>query len=222
MLCGAARFLGSHRLGGDVDKMPRFLELALVCIALVLVSLPMALTALVTRVAIGRPIFFGQVRCGKDRQPFEIKKFRTMTDARDSHGTLLPDSERQTPVTRLLRRSRLDETPQLLTILTGHMAFVGPRPLLPETIERHGRLGAQRCKVRPGMTGWAQISGNTALTEDEKFALDLWYVAHRTIWLDLRILLETVKVLVFGEKCHAGRLAQARAWLGANPEASGT
>ena len=202
--------------------MPRILELALVCIALALVSVPMVLTALVTRAAIGRPILFGQIRCGKDKHPFEIKKFRTMTDARDGDGNLLPDAARQTPVTRLMRRSRLDETPQLLAILAGQMALVGPRPLLPETIDRQGALGAQRCAVRPGLTGWAQISGNTALAADEKLALDLWYIAHRTVWLDLRILLGTVAVLAFGERCHDGRLAQARAWLGARQEATGT
>lgn len=202
--------------------MPRFLELAFVYVALALVALPMAVTALVTRAALGRPVLFGQTRCGKDKQPFEIRKFRTMTDARDAQGRLLPDAARQTPVTRLLRRSRLDETPQLLSILSGDMALVGPRPLLPETIDRHGRRGTQRCKVRPGMTGWAQISGNTRLNDEEKIALDLWYVAHRSVWLDLRILLETVKVLVLGEKTHDGRLAEAQAWLGANPEVSGT
>ncbi|MDJ0858256.1 MAG: sugar transferase [Dinoroseobacter sp.] len=200
--------------------MVRFLELALVCIVLALSALPMAITALVVWASLGRPLMFSQLRCGKDGRPLEILKFRSMIDARDAKGELLPDAVRQTPVTRLLRRSRLDETPQLLTILKGDMAFVGPRPLLYESIARHGLIGVRRCTVRPGITGWAQISGNTALSEEDKLTLDLWYVAHRNTWLDLRILAETIKVLVVGERPHSGRLAQARSWLCANPIAS--
>ena len=134
-----------------------------------------------------------------------------MTDARDARGELLPDDSRQTPVTRLLRRTRLDETPQLLNILRRDMALVGPRPLRPETIAKAGARGERRSRVRPGMTGWAQISGNTKLSEDEKFALDLWYVDHRSFWLDLRILLETVLVILQGERRNAARLKQAMA-----------
>lgn len=200
--------------------MIRPLEFTLACIALVICLVPMAFTALAVWVSLGRPLMFSQTRCGQGGRPFRIMKFRSMTDKRDANGTLLPDAARQTPVSRALRRSRLDETPQLLTILKGDMAFVGPRPLMRDTIERHGDIGAKRCTVRPGFTGWAQISGNTTLSEEDKLALDLWYVAHRSTLLDLRILAETVKVLMLGERPHKGRLAKARTWLSANPVAT--
>ena len=123
-----------------------------------------------------------------------------MTDAVDGSGQPLPDAHRETRTTRLLRRLRLDELPQLLIIARGDMAFVGPRPLLPGTINAFGDLGLARCAVRPGLTGWAQIHGNTKLGAREKLALDLWYIRHRSVALDLRILLMTARTLIFGER----------------------
>ncbi|WGH78709.1 sugar transferase [Jannaschia ovalis] len=186
--------------------MPRVFELLLIGIAFLLCALPMIVVALVVRWQLG-----SQTRAGQGGRPFRVWKFRSMTDARDARGELLPDDSRQTAVTRLLRRTRLDETPQLLNILRRDMALVGPRPLRPDTIAKAGARGERRSRVRPGMTGWAQISGNTKLSEDEKFALDLWYVDHRSFLLDLRILLETVLVILQGERRNAARLKQAMA-----------
>lgn len=167
---------------------------------LIMVLSPLfAATALVVLLAIGRPVLFRQTRCGRQSKPFTIGKFRTMTDATDRSGALLPDTERQTRATALLRRLRFDELPQLLVVLRGDMSFVGPRPLAPETIRRHGALGVRRCAVAPGMTGWAQVNGNTRLTEEEKFALDLWYIDNRTLMLDVRIVLLTLRTLALGE-----------------------
>ncbi|MBT2134044.1 sugar transferase [Croceibacterium sp. LX-88] len=150
--------------------------------------------------SLGRPILFRQVRCGRLGQPFVLYKFRTMRDDRDEAGRLLPDEERVTAVGAFLRRTRLDELPGFLNIAKGEMAFVGPRPLLPETIEELGDKGRRRSLVRPGMTGWAQVNGNTLLSLDEKVALDLWYIGHAGLWLDLTILQRTLLVMIGGER----------------------
>lgn len=193
--------------------MPRLLEVCLVLVATVLLVPVMIVVALMVWAAAGRPVMFVQTRAGKGGKPFRIRKFRSLTDARGPDGDLLPDDDRHMALTPFLRRSRLDELPQLLSILAGDMALVGPRPLLPETIESFGALGVRRCSVRPGVTGWAQVSGNTALSNGEKLTLDLWYAAHRSLALDLRILAETVGVVIFGETPSADRLARARAWM---------
>lgn len=183
---------------------------------LYVLSLPLqAIVALILRWQLGPPVMFRQTRAGKDGQVFVVSKFRTMTDARDAAGVLLPDDRRQTRLTRLIRRLRLDELPQLLAVLQGRMALVGPRPLLPQTVAGFGPLGTLRNSVRPGLTGWAQVSGNTRLSDREKLALDLWYVAHRSLWLDLRILAETVLVPLRGEVRVELRLRSAQAWLNA-------
>lgn len=189
----------------------RAFEIAIVLLLIPILILPFLVVSAIVFSQIGRPIFFDQTRMGKNEKPFVLMKFRTMTDDRDGGGALLPDRERQTRATKLLRRLRLDEMPQLLNIFLGQMALVGPRPLLPETILRNGQKGALRCRVRPGLTGWAQISGNTLLSEEEKLALDLWYVENRSVSMDLRIILETIKVLIVGERRNAHRLAQATA-----------
>lgn len=196
--------------------MQRVFELALSVIGILVLSVPMLLTAIIVWATLGRPVMFRQVRSGLAGAPFSILKFRSMTDARDASGMLLPDTDRQTPLTRTLRRLRLDELPQLFAILAGNMALVGPRPLTPDTVTSLGRRGAWRGKVRPGLTGWAQISGNTHLTLDEKIALDLWYVGHRSLWLDLLILLETVSVVVFGERPRPDRIERAHRWIDRN------
>ena len=194
--------------------MPRIVELVLAGFALVLLSLPSILVAGVVWATLGRPLLFFQTRVGQGGEYFQIYKFRTMSNARAEDGSLLPDEKREKAATRLLRRLRLDETPQLLAVLTGNLSLVGPRPLLPDTIREFGLCGEIRCRVRPGLTGWAQISGNTRLTDTEKLALDLWYVAHRSFALDLRILLETALVLLGGERRREDRLDEALPWLG--------
>jgi lipopolysaccharide/colanic/teichoic acid biosynthesis glycosyltransferase len=179
--------------------------------ALVLSSPVLLLTAAIVWVCLGRPLMFRQTRSGLDGQPFNVWKFRTMHDWTDSGGQLLPDEERQTSITRMLRRLRLDELPQLLAIAKGEMAFVGPRPLLPATIKSFGRLGELRGAVPPGLTGWAQVNGNTRLSNDQKLALDLWYVQNRGWKLDALILVQTLLVVLRGERLNDGNLAKAAA-----------
>lgn len=199
--------------GRSAEAVRRTVEFVLAGGALLVAALPMAVTAALVMIDLGRPILFRQVRCGKGKVPFEIRKFRTMTDARAADGGLLPDDMRTTPLSRLLRRTRLDEAPQLVSVLRGDMALVGPRPLQPSTVEGFGAAGVLRSTVRPGLTGWAQVSGNTRLCDDEKLALDLWYTAHRSAWLDLWIGLETVCTLLIGERRHRGRIAAARRFV---------
>lgn len=186
--------------------------------ALTVAALPAAATALAVRVALGRPILFRQVRSGVDGRPFTLVKFRTMHDRRDGEGLLLPDHLRETPATRLIRRLRLDEIPQLWAILSGEMRFVGPRPLQPATIAAFGPLGRVRSSVPPGLTGWAQVNGNTRLTDDEKLALDIWYVDHRSPALDARILMMTAMTILRGEQIDRRALTLAKAHLALRPE----
>ena len=193
----------------------------LLCIVLGIVSLPFFLLAcLVVIATLGRPLFFAQHRSGLLGRPFLLYKLRSMRDTRDSSGELLADAERQTFATSMLRRLRLDEVPQLLLILRGDMALVGPRPLLPETIASFGAEGQTRCSVRPGLTGWSQVSGNTSLLNEEKLQLDLWYVAHRSFALDLKILGETLGVALNGEHRDVDRIKQAAGWLAAEKGSS--
>lgn len=189
--------------------MKRWLEFPLTT-ALCALSLPLLCVVWgILRWQMGPPTIFRQNRAGQSGKVFTLVKFRTMTDGRDAMGQLLPDEMRVTRATRLIRRLRLDELPQLWLILGGRLALVGPRPLLPGTIRDFGAQGMLRCSVAPGLTGWAQVSGNTRLSDSEKLALDLWYVAHRNTWLDLRILAETLVVACRGERRRAERLRLA-------------
>ena len=189
--------------------MPEFTIAAI----LLLFSLPIQLlVALILYLQLGSPIVFRQRRAGKDGQELIVFKFRTMTDDRDADGVLLPDDQRQTGLTRLIRRLRFDELPQLWLIVRGRMSLVGPRPLLPSTLADFGELGRLRNSVPPGLTGWAQVSGNTRLNNAEKLALDLWYVAHRSFGLDMRIMLETLLVPLRGEVRDKDRLQTAQEW----------
>lgn len=178
-------------------------------VLLVAAALPMALTALIVWTVLGRPLLFRQTRAGLDATPFTIYKFRTMHDTRDAEGTLLPDTERATPVTKMLRQLRFDELPQIFSILRGEMALVGPRPLWPETIEELGRLGYHRCRVRPGLAGWAQVNGATLLNNPQKVALDVWYVENRSFLLDVKILFMSVGTVLFGERLNEKRVQEA-------------
>jgi lipopolysaccharide/colanic/teichoic acid biosynthesis glycosyltransferase len=148
--------------------------------------------ALLVRVAIGSPVLFTQWRLGLHGRAFRMVKFRTMTDARDADGHLLPDADRLTRVGRLLRSTSLDELPELWNVLRGEMSLVGPRPLLTEYLPLYSPHHARRHEVRPGITGWTQVNGRNALSWTEKLDLDVWYVDHRSAWLDVRILAATV------------------------------
>ena len=161
-------------------------------VGLLLLSPILLIVALTVRVAIGAPVLFVQRRPGRAGRPFNILKFRTMRDATDKTGQQLPDAERLTAVGKILRAASLDELPELWNVLRGDMSLVGPRPLLMEYLPLYSPEQARRHDVRPGLTGWAQINGRNALSWEEKFALDVWYVDNQSWLLDLKILLLTV------------------------------
>lgn len=144
------------------------------------------------RIKLGKPVLFKQQRAGLKGRPFYVYKFRTMTDKRDEHGNLLPDEKRLTKLGRILRKYSLDELPQLWNVIKGDMSLVGPRPLPVEYLPLYTPEQARRHEVRPGITGWAQVNGRNAISWEEKFALDVWYVDHRSFWLDLKILWMTL------------------------------
>jgi sugar transferase EpsL len=160
--------------------------------ALLIFSPLILLIALAICLSIGRPVLFRQVRPGYKGKRFTLLKFRTMTAARDTRGLLLPDAERLTPIGKLLRQQSLDELPQLWNVFRGDMSLVGPRPLLMQYLGRYTPTQARRHEARPGITGWAQVNGRNALTWEQKFALDEWYVDHQSLRLDMRILFKTI------------------------------
>lgn len=169
---------------------------AIAALLLLLFSPISIVVAIVVGIRMGTPIVFTQMRPGKNSQIFTVYKFRTMTGDCDADGNLLSDEERLIPLGQFLRKASLDELPQLWNVLMGDMSFVGPRPLLVRYLERYSPEQARRHDVRPGITGWAQVNGRNALTWDEKFRLDLWYVDNWSLWLDLKILLLTVKKVI--------------------------
>jgi lipopolysaccharide/colanic/teichoic acid biosynthesis glycosyltransferase len=189
----------------------RLLDLFAATVGGVFVAPLAIVVGLAVRVTMGKPVFFVQQRSGQGGRAFAMIKFRTMSDDRGPDGTLLGDRERVTRLGRFLRRSRLDELPELWNIMTGDMALIGPRPLLPTTINALGEAGRRRGAVKPGLTGWAQVNGNTLLEEADKIALDLWYVAHASLWLDLQIIAKTVVMILFGEKIDRQQLGRAYA-----------
>lgn len=166
--------------------------------------------ALLIRLTMGPPVLFRQLRLGFEGRPFQMLKFRTMGAGRDERGQLLPDRDRLTPAGRFLRALTLDELPEFINVLQGEMSLVGPRPLLPEYWDRYSSRQKRRHGVKPGMTGWAQVRGRNALTWEERFELDLWYVEHRSLWLDLKILAMTAW-LVLSRKgiSHPGHTTMA-------------
>ena len=171
----------------------RLFDMCVSVAAIVLLSPLLLVTMLFTRIKLGGPVFFRQQRPGLGGRPFEMVKFRTMTDSRDSVGNLLSDGERLTAYGRFLRSTSIDELPELWNVLKGDMSLVGPRPLLMDYLPLYSAEQTRRHEVRPGVTGWAQINGRNAISWDEKFALDIWYVDNRSFFLDLKILLMTAK-----------------------------
>lgn len=164
--------------------------------ALILLSPLLGFIAILLFLTMGGPILFTQLRPGLHGRPFRIYKFRTMADRLDERGAALPDEDRLTAVGRLLRSLSLDELPELLNVLKGEMSIVGPRPLLMQYLARYTPTQARRHEVKPGLTGWAQVNGRNAITWEEKFALDVWYVDHRSLWLDFKIVgMTMLKVL---------------------------
>lgn len=180
---------------------------------LVLVAPMMAIIALGLFGVQGRPILIAQTRSGLGGRPFTLVKFRTMSEARGADGRLLPDAARTGRLGRLLRRSRLDELPELWNVARGEMAIIGPRPLFPETIAAMAD-GARRGAVRPGLTGWAQVNGGPLLTQHDKLALDLWYVSRASLALDLLILWRTFGVILAGDQVKPTEVGRAHAGAG--------
>lgn len=183
--------------------MKRLFDITAAAFALLLLGLPLVLLVLLVRRKLGHPAFFRQTRPGLHGRPFQMIKLRTMTDARGPDGALLTDAERLTPFGRFLRASSLDELPELWNVLRGDMSLVGPRPLLMEYLPLYSTEQARRHEVRPGITGWAQVNGRNAIGWEEKFALDVWYVDHRSLWLDLKILWLTLKKVLVREGISA-------------------
>lgn len=183
--------------------MKRLMDILLSLLALLLLGVPLLLLFWQVRNRLGHPAIFKQTRPGLLSRPFDMIKFRTMTQATGLDGELLPDADRLTGFGRFLRSSSLDELPELWNVLRGDMSLVGPRPLLMAYLPLYSPEQARRHEVKPGITGWAQINGRNALSWDEKFALDLWYVDHHTIWLDFKILCLTVRKVLMREGISA-------------------
>jgi|HubBroStandDraft_6_1064221.scaffolds.fasta_scaffold08705_3 sugar O-acyltransferase (sialic acid O-acetyltransferase NeuD family) len=197
--------------------MKRFFDLSAAICALVILSPVLLLIALLVRLSLGSPILFRQDRPGFKGNLFTCIKFRTMTDARDEFGELLPDAQRLTPLGRFLRNTSIDELPGLINVVRGEMSLVGPRPLLPQYITRYTSAQMRRHDVKPGITGWVQINGRNALDWNQKFALDNWYVDHRSFWLDLRILAATVWQVFKRDGIAQPGHATMPEFLGTNP-----
>lgn len=170
---------------------------------LVILSPVFLILIYLVRKNLGSPVFFTQTRPGMNRKPFKMVKFRSMRDAVDSDGRPLPDGERLTPFGRKLRATSLDELPELWNVLKGEMSLVGPRPLLMEYLPLYNAFQNRRHEMRPGITGWAQVNGRNALSWDEKFAHDIWYIDHFNFWMDIKILLMTVKKVFVKEGISA-------------------
>nr|WP_278986413.1 sugar transferase [Plesiomonas shigelloides] len=183
--------------------MKRLFDFLLSFIGLILLSPIIALIAWRVRKNLGCPVLFRQTRPGLNGTPFEMVKFRTMRDAVDANGNPLPDADRMTVFGNKLRNSSLDELPELWNVLKGDMSLVGPRPLLMQYLPLYNQEQARRHEVRPGVTGWAQINGRNAISWEDKFKLDVWYIDNRSFWLDLKILLLTAKKVFIREGISA-------------------
>jgi sugar transferase EpsL len=192
----------------------RLIDLLAAAFALLVFSPVMAIVAVLVRRKLGSPVIFKQVRPGLHGKPFRLYKFRTMTDAVGVDGVPLPDFMRLTPFGKLLRKYSLDELPQLLNVLKGDLSLVGPRPLLMEYLELYTEEQARRHLVRPGITGWAQVNGRNGIGWDDKLKLDVWYVEHRSLLLDLRILLLTVIKVTKAEGIQQDRHVTMEKFMG--------
>ena len=197
--------------------MKRIFDSFLAALSVLLLALPLLFLIWQVRRKLGSPVFFRQTRPGLHGQPFEMVKFRTMTDTRGPDGKLLPDADRLTSFGRFLRASSLDELPELWNVLKGDMSLVGPRPLLMEYLPLYSPEQARRHDVRPGITGWAQVNGRNALSWEEKFKLDVWYVDHRSLWLDVKILWLTLRKVLVREGISADGEATMRKFTGCKP-----
>ena len=181
----------------------RLIDFILSACAIIILGIPLLIVALLIKFKLGSPVLFKQRRPGKNGKIFEIYKFRTMTDARDAYGNLLPDNERLTDFGKLLRSTSIDELPEILNIFKGDMAIIGPRPLLEEYLPLYNEEQAHRHDVRPGLTGWAQINGRNTISWEDKFKYDVEYVRNISFMLDLKIFLLTIKKVFVREGINA-------------------
>ena len=196
--------------------MVRFFSFIVSLVALLALSPLIVLVALFIRIKLGSPVLFKQTRPGLYGKPFNMLKFRSMLDATDKEGNPLPDEMRLTRFGRILRSTSLDELPGLINVLKGDMSLVGPRPLLMEYLPLYSPEQARRHEVRPGITGWAQVNGRNAISWEDKFKLDVWYVDNRSIWLDIKILFLTVKKVFVREGISAAGEATMRKFTGSS------
>lgn len=197
--------------------MKRLVDVVGALAGLILLSPVLVVVAVLVRRRMGSPVLFRQVRPGLHGKPFEMVKFRTMRDAHDASGKPLSDAERLTPLGRFLRASSLDELPELWNVLKGEMSLVGPRPLLMEYLPLYSAEQARRHEVRPGVTGWAQVNGRNALSWEKKFALDVWYVDHQSVLLDLKVIGLTLKKVIKREGISAAGDATMPRFEGTKP-----
>lgn len=177
----------------------RFLDLFIAIPSLIVFAPFLIVIGILVHSKIGSPVFFMQVRPGKFSKQFTIYKFRTMTEDRDESGKLLSDKKRLTRLGQFFRKTSIDELPELFNVIKGNMSIVGPRPLLPEYLDRYSNEQARRHEVKPGITGWAQVNGRNAITWEKKFQYDVWYVDNLSLWLDIKIMFMTVKKVLKGE-----------------------
>ena len=205
------------RQAGVSLLVKRIVDRAVAGIGLVVTAPIMAATATAVAISMGRPVLFRQRRPGLHGQPFEIAKFRTMRDAHDASGSPLPDAERLTAVGKVLRSTSLDELPQLWNVLRGELSLVGPRPLMMQYLSRYDRDQARRHEVLPGITGWAQIHGRNEVDWDARLRLDVWYVDHWSLLLDLKILALTALTLVRREGISRRDHATMPEFMGSHP-----
>ena len=197
--------------------MKRFFDIVIAALALLLLAVLLLVLIWQVRRKLGSPVFFRQTRPGLDGRPFQMIKFRTMTDAHGPDGQLQPDADRLTPFGRFLRSTSLDELPELFNVLKGDMSLVGPRPLLMEYLPLYSPAQRRRHEVCPGITGWAQVNGRNSLSWEEKFKLDVWYVEHRSLWLDIKILRLTVRKVLVREGLSADGEATMSKFTGGRP-----
>ena len=195
----------------------RLFDLLVAVAALFFLAPVFLLTAVLLFWKLGSPVIFCQQRPGLHGRLFTILKFRTMTDARDEVGNLLPDAQRLTKFGKFLRSSSLDELPELINVVKGEMSLVGPRPLLEQYLDLYTPEQMRRHDVRPGITGWAQVNGRNAISWEEKFELDVWYVDNHTLWLDIQIILMTIVKIVKRENINQPGQATIRPFEGTQP-----
>ncbi len=195
-------------------QMKRVFDVSAALAMLVLLSPLMAAVAVMIKMKMGSPVVFRQRRPGYKGVPFNLHKFRTMTDGRDEDGELLPDADRLTDLGIMLRKYSLDELPQLINVLRGELSLVGPRPLLTQYMTLYSRRQMKRHDVRPGITGWAQVNGRNSLPWEEKFEMDVWYVENRSWWLDMKILAMTAGKVLKSEGISQEGESTARAFTG--------